>query len=121
LGWTLNIPVLACSLFDAFAGCGVLNPLNMFVLGASGALNIEVLDDWPVNLGALSLLWLAPKVKPVLLAAGVAAGVLLGFASEANKFGLGVSDGASPLGSVGFTLPNRLVVAGAFSWAWGVC
>jgi hypothetical protein len=112
---------LACSVFDVFAGCGVLNPLNMLALGASGALNIEVLDDWPVELDALSLLWLVPKVKPVLLAAGVAAGVLLGFASEANRFGLGVSDGASPACSVGFRLPNRLVVAGAFSCAWGVC
>jgi hypothetical protein len=112
---------LACSVFDVFAGCGVLNPLNMLALGASGALNIEVLDDWPVDLDALSLLWLAPKVKPVLLAAGVAAGVLLGFASEANRFGLGVSDDASFVCSVGFRLPNGLAVAGAFSCAWGVC
>ena len=121
MGWALNIPALACSLFDVFAGCGVLNPLNMFALGASGALNIEVLEGWLVDLEALSLLWFTPKVKPVLLAAGAAAGVLLGFTSEANKFGLGVSDGALPLVSAGFALPNILVVAGAFSCAWGVC
>jgi hypothetical protein len=60
-------------------------------------------------------------VKPVLLAAGAVAGVLLGFASEANRFGLGVSDAALLLGSAGFTLPNRLVVSGAFCCAWGVC
>jgi hypothetical protein len=56
-------------------------------------------------------------LNPELLAAGVAAGVLAGFESPANRLGLGVSAAASLLDSAGFLrLPNKLIgVEGVFA------
>jgi hypothetical protein len=50
----------------------------------------------------------------VLLTAVISAGVLLGFASETNRFGLDVSNDVLLFIDADFTLPNRLIVSRAF-------
>lgn len=100
--------------FD-FAGCGVLKPLNMFDLGASGAWNIDALAGFSLSLGTLSLLCDAPNM---LLKSG--AGVLAGFASPANKLFLGASGVALLASSEGLTLLKKLGVAGVGSCCFGV-
>lgn len=52
LGCAVNNPAFAGSLSAVFAGCGVLKPLNRFVLGAVGAWNIGVLAGFSISLGA---------------------------------------------------------------------
>lgn len=53
-GCAVNIPAFAWSLSAVFAGCGVLKPLKIFALGASGALNMGALAGFSLSLEALS-------------------------------------------------------------------
>ncbi len=120
-GAALNSPPWVVAGSVVFAGCGVLKPLKRLFFGASGAFKVDVPEDFLLLLAAGSEFCVAPKrLNPVVGAAGVAAGLLLGFPKEANR--LGVSVVALLLGSAGFMLPNRLFEGVcAFSSALGVC
>ena len=118
----LNSPPCVFSTSVVFAGCGVLKPLKRPDLGASGAFNVAALLAFSVPSVVASLFCEAPnKLKPGLLVAGVAVGVLAGLASDAKRFGLGLSAAVLLVWSAGLKPPNILFdVVEVLSWACGV-
>lgn len=136
LGCAVNMPAWGLSAPAVLAGCGVLKPLNKLGLLASGAFEGAGSEGFSAFV-LVSLFCTAPKkLSPGV--PGVVVGA--GLASEANRFGLGVSEGALAAGSGALTLLNREglgvpaasvgslmalkglpAAAGVCSWALGVC